>query len=589
VSLNPVRILKNEANEEKGETAQHSGPEGMDKILVATGRNEGAVEVTNDGATILKAIGVDNPAAKILVDMSRVQDDEVGDGTTSVTVLASELLREAEKLIEQKIHPQIIISGWRRATEVARTALEKASLDHSGDEASFREDLMNIARFLLDKKIGQHQPKRIENAKILIANTPMDTDKIKVFGSRVRVDSMAKIAELEVAEKEKMKDKVEKIIKHECNVFINSHRTSHHPRSKLSSVISPSNLLDMVFDNQVMIGEDTLLRFGGVPLGEACSIVIRGATQQIVDEADRSLHDALCVLAATVRETRIVYGGAQTQPGEVGEEECLAKPKQAQPLGDEDGIVYAEYLHLEKLLSAQQMISAKKNRIPAHDEHLFIITHQAYELWFKQILYELDSVRKLFSEKQEQRVTFNQHYTEVFSRDKQAACKVEQSEMEASLLQLVEAWLERTPGLETNGFDFCSKYRQAVITMLKHQKEAAMEAESESQVEHLLADVEKKHLVYETVLCAEAHQRLVQRGERRLSHKALQGAILINLYRNEPRFSQPYQLLAHLMDIDALINKWRYSHCLLVQRIIGTTAMGTGGSSGYHYLRSTLR
>ena len=75
------------------------------------GRNEGKVEVTNDGATILKAIGVDNPAAKVLVDMSRVQDDEVGDGTTSVVVLASELIREAEKLIEQRIHPQTIVAG----------------------------------------------------------------------------------------------------------------------------------------------------------------------------------------------------------------------------------------------------------------------------------------------------------------------------------------------------------------------------------------------------------------------------------------------------------------------------------------------
>ncbi|XP_075210277.1 T-complex protein 1 subunit beta-like isoform X4 [Lycorma delicatula] len=63
------------------------GPKGMDKILVSSGRNEGQVEVTNDGATILKNIGVDNPAAKVLVDISRVQDDEVGDGTTSVTVL----------------------------------------------------------------------------------------------------------------------------------------------------------------------------------------------------------------------------------------------------------------------------------------------------------------------------------------------------------------------------------------------------------------------------------------------------------------------------------------------------------------------
>lgn len=105
MSLNPVRILKQEAEEEKGEIARLSsfvgaiaigdlvrstlGPKGMDKILVSSGRNAGSVEVTNDGATILKSIGVDNPAAKILVDMSKVQDDEVGDGTTSVTVLGN--------------------------------------------------------------------------------------------------------------------------------------------------------------------------------------------------------------------------------------------------------------------------------------------------------------------------------------------------------------------------------------------------------------------------------------------------------------------------------------------------------------------
>lgn len=75
--------------------------------------------------------------------------------------------------------------------------------------------------FLLEKRIGINMPKRLENARILIANTPMDTDKVKVFGSRVRVDSVAKVAELELAEKEKMKDKVEKILKHGCNVFIN--------------------------------------------------------------------------------------------------------------------------------------------------------------------------------------------------------------------------------------------------------------------------------------------------------------------------------------------------------------------------------
>ena len=89
-----------------------------------------SLSVTNDGATILKAIGVDNPAAKVLVNISKVQDDEVGDGTTSVTVLACELLKEAETLVGHRIHPQTIISGWRKATEAARKALEASALDH---------------------------------------------------------------------------------------------------------------------------------------------------------------------------------------------------------------------------------------------------------------------------------------------------------------------------------------------------------------------------------------------------------------------------------------------------------------------------
>lgn len=410
VSLNPVRILKNQAEEDKGENARLSsfigaiaigdlvkstlGPKGMDKILISAGRGgmDAKVEVTNDGATILKNIGVDNPAAKILVDMSKVQDGEVGDGTTSVTVLAAELLREAEKLVDQKIHPQVIISGWRKATTIAHEALQASAMDNSKNDAKFREDLLNIARttlsskilsqhkehfaklsvdailrlkgsgnlsaiqiiklkggcledsfldegFLLDKKPGQHQPKRIENARILIANTPMDTDKIKVFGSRIKVDSMAKVAELELAEKEKMKDKIGKILSHECNVFINRQLIYNYPEQLFAdagimaiehadfdgierlALVTGGEILS-TFDSpaiaklgtcklieETMIGESTLLRFSGVALGEACTIVIRGATEQIIDEADRSLHDALCVLSSTVREPTIVYGG----------------------------------------------------------------------------------------------------------------------------------------------------------------------------------------------------------------------------------------------------------------------------------------
>lgn len=406
VSLQPFSMYKPGADEEKAENARLSafvgaiaigdlvkstlGPKGMDKILQGNDRRE--MQVTNDGATILKAIGVDNPAAKVLVDISRVQDDEVGDGTTSVTVLACELLKEAEELISTKIHPQTIISGWRKATDVARRALENSAIDDSKNTPEFRKDLLNIARttlsskilqqhkdlysnlavdavlrlkgsgnldaiqiikklggsladsyldegFLLDKKPGLNQPKRIENARILIANTPMDTDKIKVFGSRVKVDSVAKVAELELAEKEKMREKVEKICKHNCNVFINRQLIYNYPEQLFADsgvmaiehadfegverlalvlggeIVSTFDTPDKVrlgqckLIEEVMIGEDKLLKFSGVALGEACTIVLRGATQQILDEAERSLHDALCVLTQTVKEPRIVFGG----------------------------------------------------------------------------------------------------------------------------------------------------------------------------------------------------------------------------------------------------------------------------------------
>lgn len=412
ISLNPVQILKQDADEEQGEQARLSsfvgayavgdlikstlGPKGMDKVLVGTGRDEGKVEVTNDGATILKAIGVDNPAAKVLVDIAKVQDDEVGDGTTTVAVLASELLKEAETLVSKKIHPQSIISGWRQATAVAREALEKSARPLSEDPELLREQLLGIAKttlsskiiaesnelfvklcvdavlrlkksgnldsiqiikklggsltdsflddgFLLDKTPGNGQPKRIENAKILIANTPMDTDKIKVFASRVKVDSVAGVAELELAEKKKMKDKVDMILNHNINVFVNRQLIYNYPEQLFADakvmaiehadfdgierlalvtggeIVSTFGHPEQVrlgtckLIEEIMIGEDKLLRFSGVPVGEACTIVIRGATEQILDEAERSIHDAICVLSSVVKEPKVIYGGGSTE------------------------------------------------------------------------------------------------------------------------------------------------------------------------------------------------------------------------------------------------------------------------------------
>merc|ERR1712226_849306 len=434
VSLNPIRVLNAEADEEKAETARLSsfvgamaigdlvkstlGPKGMDKILMSMGSGTGSIEVTNDGATILRAVGVDNPAAKVLVEMSRVQDSEVGDGTTSVTVLASELIREAEKLIDMRIHPQTIIAGWRKATDIAHAALEKAAMDHSKDPEQFREDLLNIARttlsskilsqhkdffsnlavdavmrlkgsgsldaiqiikiqggsldesfldagFLLNKKVGMFQPQRVENAKILIANTPMDTDKIKVFGSRVKVENVSQVAEIELAEKEKMKDKVDLICAHDMNVFINRQLIYNYPEQLFADrgvmaiehadfegierlalvtggeIVSTFGKPELVklgscdLIEQLSIGDEVVLKFSGVPIGEACSIVIRGATEQIINEAERSLHDALCVMASTVKETKTTFGGGCSEmlmANAVAEEAAVTAGKEARAM-----------------------------------------------------------------------------------------------------------------------------------------------------------------------------------------------------------------------------------------------------------------
>ena len=94
--------------------------------------------MTNDGATILGSMHIDNPAARILIEISKSQDTEIGDGTTTVAVLASELLREAEKLVLQRLHPQHIIQGWRKATQVARETLQNISTDNSQDPEKFK-------------------------------------------------------------------------------------------------------------------------------------------------------------------------------------------------------------------------------------------------------------------------------------------------------------------------------------------------------------------------------------------------------------------------------------------------------------------
>jgi len=374
------------------------GPKGMDKILQSMDPNNKhkGITVTNDGATILKSIYVDNPAAKILIDISKTQDDEVGDGTTTVAVLAGELLREAEKLVQQRIHPQIIIHGWRQARDVALKTLRESAMDHHDNEEAFRKDLLNIARttlsskllyedrehfaqlavdavlrlkgsgnldyiklikkpggtlkdsflaegFILEKQISTGCPKVVENPKVMVMNTPMDNDKIKIFGSKVKVDSMTKVAEIEAAEREKMKRKVDKILAHKPDVVINRQLIYNYPEQlmadkgimviehadfdgteRLAAVLGADIL--STFDNmegtklgtcakieEMMIGEDKVIRFSGCAANEACSIVLRASGSHIIDEAERSLHDAICVLVAAVKNYKTIYGGGNSE------------------------------------------------------------------------------------------------------------------------------------------------------------------------------------------------------------------------------------------------------------------------------------
>jgi len=387
------------------------GPKGMDKILQSM--TNGNVSVTNDGATILKSVYVDNPAAKVMQDISKVQDDEVGDGTTSVVVMAGELLRQAEKLVDQRIHPMTIIAGYRKACEVARNHLMGLAVDNKADAVKFRADLINIAKttlsskiltqdkglfselavdailrltkgghpnldmihiikktggtlrdsfldegFILGKSIGLGQPTRVENAKVLVANTPMDTDKIKIYGAKVKADSMLKVAEVEAAEKAKMAEKVAKILAHGCNTFVNRQLIYDYPQQLLAdagcvgvehadfdgverlALVTGADIVS-TFDNpgevtlgeaevieEIMIGEDRCVHFKGVKKGEACTIVLRGASSHVLDEAERSLHDALCVLQQAVLDSRVIPGGGypEIQMSQVVEDEARKTP-----------------------------------------------------------------------------------------------------------------------------------------------------------------------------------------------------------------------------------------------------------------------
>lgn len=314
---------------------------------------------------------------------------------------------------------------------------------------------------------------------------------------------------------------------------------------------------------------------------------------------------------------------------------------------------YSDYLELDKILDSQHLRSIEVGS-PAHDEMLFIIIHQVYELWFKQILHELDSILDNFPNiesdervvgtavarlnriteiqkimidqirvletmtpldfldfrnylipasgfqsfqfrlveiklglRPEKRLTYNEKsYNVVFSDDKKQTLK--DLETKKSLFELVESWLERTPFLEVGDFKFKEKYLQAVQNMVDREQNAIESTEYlEEEAKNIRIKMLKEMQFYiETSLDEEKHNELINSGNVRLSYKATIAALLINLYRDEPILRSPYILLNKITEMDEQFTMWRHRHSQMVMRMIGKK-MGTGGSSGYDYLKKT--
>jgi len=315
-------------------------------------------------------------------------------------------------------------------------------------------------------------------------------------------------------------------------------------------------------------------------------------------------------------------------------------------------VSYFDYLKIKELLSLQNKRSDEFG-INAHEEMLFIITHQTYELWFKQILTELDSVLVIFANevidevqmgtavlrlqriteiqkllnqqisvletmtpldfldfrellypasgfqsqqnrlienklglKLEQRLPYNASPYSSFVSDSEKQ-KLLDSERDQSLFNLVDKWLARTPFLRTDEFHFWQTYREAVDQLfnddkLTVQNHATLKPEEK---ERNLKEIDSAHEIFQALFDESKYADLLETGHFRLSYQALHAALLIQLYRDQPVFNLPFQLISALQDIDELMATWRYRHSLMAHRMLGRK-IGTGGSSGAQYLKS---
>ncbi len=314
---------------------------------------------------------------------------------------------------------------------------------------------------------------------------------------------------------------------------------------------------------------------------------------------------------------------------------------------------YGDYLQLDKILGAQKLQSTQYGET-AHEETLFIIVHQVYELWFKQVLHELNSVIDTFNQdtvkdqqlpqvvlrlhrviqiqrlmndqiaimetmtpqqflsfrdylvpasgfqsiqfkrleislglKREFRIDFDQQsfYNRLNDDDR---ALLEGLEAKPSLFELVDKWLSRMPLLKMDGFDFWEYYQNAANKMLEedHHTISSNTMLSESEMRQELKDWQSTKDNFDALFDHGQFEKLREEGKFRLSHNALLSALFIKQYSEEPIFNLPFQLITALTEIDEQLTIWRYRHAMMVQRMLGTK-IGTGGSSGHHYLKKT--
>jgi len=404
----PVVILKEGTQRSTGRDAQRNnilaakvvaetvkttlGPRGMDKMLVS---GIGDVVITNDGATIMKELDVQHPAAKMLVEVAKTQDNEVGDGTTTVVILTGELLDKAEKLLEKEVHPTIIVEGFKNAADKARNILDglsetinatdsemlrKVAITSMGTKGvsgakdylatiavdaalqvkETREgkskvdvDLVKVLKkhgrsleetelvkgIVVDKEIAHPQmPKRIENAKIALLNAKLEIEKTE-FDAKININSPDQMKMFLDEEERMLKEMVDKVAESGAN-FVFCEKSiddiALHFLSKkgiaavknassgdmeklakatggkiLASVkeISSISLGEAKLIEESKIGDDKLVYIRDAKNPMAVTIVLRGGTEHVVDEAERALHDALCVIRDAIEDNKIVAGG----------------------------------------------------------------------------------------------------------------------------------------------------------------------------------------------------------------------------------------------------------------------------------------